>query len=57
MLGHEVDRVRRGELRRDDEVALVLAVLVVDQDEHAAVARFLDQFLGGWRGIRKIGGQ
>ena len=48
--GHEVDRVGRGELRRDDQVALVLPVLVVDQDEHAAVARFLDQLLGGWTG-------
>ncbi len=42
--GHEVDRVRRGELRGDDKVAFVLAVLVIDQDEHAAVAGFLDQF-------------
>ena len=53
--GHEVDRVGRGELRRDDEVALVLAVLVVDQDEHAAVARFLDQFLGGGEVLRQFG--
>jgi hypothetical protein len=30
---HEVDRVRRHELRRDREVALVLAVLVVDDDD------------------------
>ena len=43
---HEVDRVRGGELRRHDEVALVLPVLVIDQDEHAAVAGFLDQFIG-----------
>ena len=32
-------------LRRDDEVALVLAVLVVDQDEHPAVAGVLDDVL------------
>ena len=44
---HEVDRVGRGELRRHDEIAFVLPVLVIDQDEHAAVARFLDQFIGG----------
>ena len=42
---HEVDRGRRAHLRRDDEVALVLAVLVVDEDEHPAVARVLDDLL------------
>ena len=46
VLGHEVDRFGRGALRRDDEVALVLAVLVVDQDEHPALAGFLDDVLG-----------
>ena len=54
--GHEVDRVGRGELRGDDQVAFVLAVLVIDQDEHAAVARFLDQFLGGGEVLRQLGG-
>ena len=44
-LGHEIDRLRRGHLRRDDKVALVLAVLVVDQDEHAPVAGLADDFL------------
>ena len=39
---HEVDRLGRGHLRRDDEVALILAVVVVDQDEHPAVARLVD---------------
>ena len=43
--GHEVDRVRRGELGGDDQVALVLPVLVIDQDEHAAVARVLNDLL------------
>ena len=37
--------VRRAHLRRDHQVALVLAVLVVDQDEHPAVARVLDDLL------------
>ena len=45
VLGHEIDRLGRRHLRRDDEIALVLAVLVVDQDEHAAVARLLDDLL------------
>ena len=31
----------------NDEVALVLPVLVVDQNEHATVARLVDDFLGG----------
>ncbi len=53
--GHEVDRVGRGELRGDHEVALVLPVLVVDQDEHAAVARFLDQILGAGEVLREVG--
>jgi hypothetical protein len=43
---HEVDRVRRRELRGDHEIAFVFTVLVIYQDEHAAVAGFLDQFLG-----------
>ncbi len=36
LLGHEVDRLRRGELRRHHQVALVLAVLAVADDDHAA---------------------
>jgi hypothetical protein len=54
--GHEVDRVRRGELGGDDEVALVLAVLVIDQDEHAAAAGLLDQLLGGGDEVGEIDG-
>ena len=45
VLGHEVDGVGRRHLGRDDEVALVLALLGIDQDEHAAVARILDHLL------------
>ena len=30
----------------NDEVALILAVFVVDEDEHAAVARFVDDRFG-----------
>ena len=44
--GHEIDRVGRRHLRRDDQVALILPVVVVDQDEHAAVARLVDDRLG-----------
>ena len=61
VLGHEVDRVGRRHLGGDDEIALILAVLVVDQDEHAAVARLVDDLLGArhhaarcrWRGISR----
>jgi hypothetical protein len=41
---HEVDCIRRRHLRRDDEIALVFAVLVIHQNEHAAVARVVDDF-------------
>ena len=51
---HEIDRIRRGELRRHDEIALVLPVLVIDQDEHAAVARLLDQFIGSREVLRQL---
>ena len=42
MAGHEVDRLGRGHLRGNDQIALILAVVVVDQDEHPAVARLVD---------------
>ncbi len=42
---HEIDCIWRCHLRGDDEVALVLAVFVIDQDEHAAVAGLVDDFL------------
>ena len=56
MACHEVDRVGCRELRRDNQIAFVFAVLVIDQDEHPAVAGFLDQFLGGGQVLRKVGG-
>jgi len=51
VFGHEIDRVRRRHLGRDHEVALVLPVLIVDEDEHAAVPRLLEQFLRGRQGV------
>ena len=58
---HEVDYVGGRELRRDHQVALVLAVLVVDQDERAAVARLLHQFVDRGEvvvqaGVEQVGG-
>ena len=38
---HEVDGVRRRHLGRNDEVALVLALLCIDEHDHAAVAHVL----------------
>ncbi len=45
VLGHEVDGVGGGHLRRDHEIAFVLAVLGVDQDDHAPVAQVLDDLV------------
>ena len=45
MASHEIDGVGCRHLRRDDEIALILAVVVVDQDEHAPVARLVDDRL------------
>ena len=42
---HEVDDVGRGHLRGDHEIAFVLPVFIVDQNEHAAVAGLVDDFL------------
>ena len=43
--GHEVDRLGRRELCGHREVALVLAILVVADDDHPAAADLLDRFL------------
>src|SRR3954453_21765868 len=45
LLGHEIDRLGRRELRRHREIALVLAVLVVADDDHAARADVLERVL------------
>ena len=53
---HEVDRLGRDELRGDREVALVLAVLVVDDDDEPARADLLDRLLDGREdGVRGLG--
>ena len=44
---HEIDRVRIRLFGRNDEIALVLAALVIDKDEHAAVASVLDDVFDG----------
>jgi hypothetical protein len=45
--GHEVDGFGRGLFGRHAQVALVLALLVIHQDDHVAAARFLERFLDG----------
>ncbi len=45
MRRHEIDCGRSGHLGRNDEIALVLAVLVVDQHEHAPIARLVDDLV------------
>ena len=47
--GHEVDRIRRGHLGRDDQITLVFAVFIIDKHEHAPVARLIDDFLDGYQ--------
>jgi hypothetical protein len=42
MQGHEVDHLGRDQLRRADEVALVLAVLVIRDDDELAVLQVFD---------------
>jgi hypothetical protein len=48
VLGHEVDRVGRRHLGRDNEIAFVFAILGIDQNDHAAIAQIL-QNLGDVR--------
>ena len=55
--GHEVDPFRRSELRRDHQVAFVFPVFIVDQDEHAALAGFLDQLLGRGEVVGQAAGE
>ena len=38
--------VGRRHLRGDDQIALILAVLIVDEDEHPPVLRLIDDLLG-----------
>jgi len=45
MRRHEVYRIGRGHLCRDDQITFVLAILIIDQDIHAAIARLVNDFL------------
>ena len=59
LLRHEVDRLRRRELRRERQIALVLAVLVVAHDDHPALPDLLERLLdrregGGRSGLAHV---
>ena len=47
MQGHEVDGLGRDELRRANQVALVLAVLVIGDDDQLAVLEIVNRLLDG----------
>ena len=47
VLEHEVDVLRRNLLGGHDEIALVLAILVVDNDDELALAEILDGLVDG----------
>ena len=55
VLGHEVDRLGRDFFRRHGEVALVLAVFVVHQDDLPPLADFFDSFLNAGKLDRFVG--
>jgi hypothetical protein len=41
---HEIDYLGRNFLRRRNEVSLILAVLVIDKDNHPSVAKLFKYF-------------
>src|SRR5690606_20410938 len=45
MRGHKIYSVRRCHLRWDNKIAFILALFIVNQDEHSPVACFFDDFL------------
>ena len=45
---HKVDGLRGRHLRGDDEIALILTILIIDEDKHFAIARILNN-------VRNIG--
>jgi hypothetical protein len=47
VLCHEVDGIGGRELRRYDQIALVLAILIIDQNKNTACPRFIADLCGG----------
>ncbi|MNL47900.1 hypothetical protein D3C87_1707110 [compost metagenome] len=61
VLGHEVDGFRRDEVGRQDQVAFIFAVFLVNEDDHAAGANVGNDVFGtgdshGWGNVREYGG-
>ena len=54
MLGHEVDRLGRGMLSPKREVTLVLAVGVVNDDDHATATEFVKCLVDRYEGHIRI---
>mmetsp|Transcript_23305 Transcript_23305/g.40404 ORF Transcript_23305/g.40404 Transcript_23305/m.40404 type:complete len:280 (+) Transcript_23305:3621-4460(+) len=54
MGGHEVHRLRRGEIGRDHQIALVLPVLMINQNEHTAQPSLLDDLFDRRNGVGQI---
>ena len=54
MSGHEVDGVGGDLLGRDGEVALVLAILIVDHNDHAAASDVVDGVFDGGEGQESL---
>ena len=42
---HEIDGIRGRHLRGNNEISLILAILIIDQDEHLAVSGILNDVL------------
>ena len=55
IFGHEIDRLGRDAIRGHDQIALVLAVLFVDEDRHAAGLELRDDLGSGAHGARRRG--
>lgn len=50
---HEVDGFRRGVLRRDDHIALVFTVRVVNHDDHPPGAKFVERLVNRAKAFAK----
>jgi len=53
VFGHEIDRIGRDAVRGDDQIALVLAVLLVDEDRHATTLELGDDLGNRTHGTRR----
>ena len=50
---HEIDRFRRCHLRRNDQVALILAIFGINKNDHLAIAGIFNNVFG-WRQILAV---